>query len=86
VLLLTLGAIRQLRIYQADDLGGRIECQGQALCIPRLRRGEFPAAPTGELRGSVWILPSGGDFLIGTDLDKGLALEKKPGNKGGVLG
>ena len=45
--------------------------------------GEFPAIPTGRLKGSVRILPSGGDLLIGTDLEYGLALEKKPGNKGG---
>ena len=45
--------------------------------------GEFPAVQTGRLKGSVRILPSGGDLLIGTDLEYGLALEKKPGNKGG---
>lgn len=45
--------------------------------------GEFPAVPTGRLKGNVRILPSGGDLLIGTDLEYGLALEKKPGNKGG---
>ena len=44
--------------------------------------GEFPAIATGGLKGSVRILPKGGDLQIGTDLDYGLALEKKPANKG----
>ena len=41
--------------------------------------GEFPAVQTGRLKGSVRILPSGGDLLIGTDVEYGLYLEKGGG-------
>ena len=45
--------------------------------------GEYPAVRLGGLKGSVRVLPKGDDLLIGTDLDYGLYLEKKPPDKGG---
>ncbi len=45
--------------------------------------GEYPAVATGNLKQSVKIVQEGDAFLIGTDVDYGLALEKKPGSEGG---
>ena len=45
--------------------------------------GEFPAVRLGDLKGSINFERSGASRKIGTQLDYGLALEKKPVSKGG---
>ena len=45
--------------------------------------GEYPASATGRLRSSVRVLVKGDTGYIGTDVEYGLALEKKPSSKGG---
>ncbi|MCE5190914.1 MAG: hypothetical protein LLG08_04025 [Actinomycetia bacterium] len=45
--------------------------------------GEYPAVATGNLRQSVKILREGDAFLIGTDVEYGLCLEKKSPSAGG---
>jgi hypothetical protein len=38
---------------------------------------------TGNLKASVKIVQQGDGFLVGTDVEYGLALEKKPSSAGG---
>jgi len=45
--------------------------------------GEYPAAPTGKLRGSVQRKVVKDEVQVGTAVEYGLMLEKKPANKGG---
>lgn len=47
------------------------------------RPGEYPAVQWGDLMGSIRIKPKGDAFLIGTDIEHGLILEKKNPSKGG---
>lgn len=45
--------------------------------------GEYPAIATGNLRQSVKIIQEGEGFLVGTEVDYGLFLEKKDSLHGG---
>ena len=45
--------------------------------------GEYPASATGRLRSSVRVLVKGDEGYIGTDVEYGLALEKKSPARGG---
>jgi hypothetical protein len=45
--------------------------------------GEYPAVATGNLKEQVYTKVVGGQAYVGTDVEYGLALEKKPGNRGG---
>jgi len=45
--------------------------------------GEYPAVATGNLREQVRIIQRGDEFLVGTDVEYGLYLEKKPPESGG---
>ena len=45
--------------------------------------GEYPAVATGNLRGSVRIAPAKDGYLVGTEVEYGLYLEKKPPMEGG---
>ena len=94
---IAIGAARAKALHAAADVGrnktvenisgsrsGRTyRVPGTSVMYTASAPGEFPAIATGGLKGSVRILPKGGDLLIGTDLNYGLALEKKPANKGG---
>jgi len=45
--------------------------------------GEFPAVATGNLKGSIQRKVVNDEVQVGTAVEYGLFLEKKPGNKGG---
>ena len=45
--------------------------------------GEYPATATGRLRSSVTVKVKGDTGYVGTNVEYGLALEKKPASKGG---
>lgn len=45
--------------------------------------GGYPAVATGNLRDNVRISPKGDEVLVGTPVEYGLYLEKKPPSEGG---
>lgn len=63
--------------------GRRYRVPGTGVYYTASAPGEFPAVRTGALRGSVRALVQGGVGYVGTDLEYGLDLEKKPPSRGG---
>jgi len=63
--------------------GARYKVPGTQTYYTASAPGEYPAVRLGNLKGSINFTRLGAERKIGTPLDYGLALEKKPPDKGG---
>jgi len=63
--------------------GRQYKVPGTSVTYTASAPGEFPAVQTGQLRSNVRIRPEGDGYQVGTDVEHGLYLEKKPPQQGG---
>ena len=63
--------------------GNRYKVPGTQTYYTASAPGQYPATATGNLKQSVKIRPDGDGYLVGTEVEYGLYLEKKPPNEGG---
>ena len=63
--------------------GARYKVPGTQTYYTASAPGEYPAVRLGDLKGRINFDRTGAERKIGTPLDYGLALEKKPPDKGG---
>jgi len=77
------GRTQVLKNLTGSRSGIRYKVPGTNVMYTASAPGEYPASATGRLRSSVGVKVKGTEGYIGTDIEYGLCLEKKPASKGG---
>lgn len=77
------GRTQVLKNLTGSRSGIRYKVPGTSVTYTASAPGEYPASATGRLRSSVSVKVKGMTGYIGTDVEYGLALEKKDPHKGG---